>query len=58
MSEMEVNTQDVKAEEVQSQDVKTDSVNSNEKAEDYSVPASRFRELNQSKKNLATEISN
>ena len=56
MSEMEVNTQDVKAEEVQSQDVKTDSVNSNEKAEDYSVPASRFRELNQSKKNLESEL--
>ena len=56
MSEMEVNTQDVKQEEVSSQDVKTDSVASNDKAADYTVPGSRFRELNESKKNLESEL--
>ena len=55
MSEQEVG-QDVKTEEV-TQDVKTESVESNEKAENYSVPGYRFKELNESKKNLESELS-
>ena len=53
MSEQEVG-QDVKTEEV-TQDVKTEAVESNEKAEDYSVPGYRFKELNESKKSLEAE---
>lgn len=55
MSEQEVG-QDVKTEEV-TQDVKTESVESNEKAENYSVPGYRFKELNESKKSLESELS-
>ena len=54
MSEQEVN-QDVKTEEVE-QDVKTEAVSSTEKAEDYSVPGYRFKELNESKKTLEAEL--
>ena len=56
MSEVEVKTQDVKQEEVVNQDVKNDSVSSNDNAEDYSVPGKRFRELNETKKNLESEL--
>ena len=55
MSEQEVG-QDVKTEEV-TQDVKTESVESNEKAENYSVPGYRFKELNESKKSLESELT-
>lgn len=56
MSEQEVKAQDVKEEPVVNQDVKTDSVNSTEKADDYSVPGKRFRELNEAKKSLENEL--
>jgi len=56
MSEQEVKAQDVKEEPVVNQDVKEDSVSSNEKAEDYSVPGKRFRELNEAKKSLENEL--
>tara|TARA_Y100000004_G_scaffold84464_1_gene94795 strand:+ start:883 stop:1416 length:534 start_codon:yes stop_codon:yes gene_type:complete len=56
MSEATVETQDVKNEEVVNQDVKTDSVNSSDNA-DYNVPGKRFRELNEVKKNLETELN-
>jgi hypothetical protein len=39
------------------QDVKADSVTSNDNAEDYSVPGYRFRELNEAKKNLESQVS-
>lgn len=55
MSEQEVG-QDVKTEEV-AQDVKTEAVESNDKAEDYSVPGYRFKELNESKKSLESELT-
>ena len=55
MSEQEV-AQDVKTEEV-AQDVKTEAVSSTEKAEDYSVPGYRFKELNESKKSLESELT-
>ena len=57
MSEQEVKAQDVKEEPVVNQDVKEDSVSSNEKAEDYSVPGYRFRELNDAKKDLESQLS-
>ena len=57
MSETTVETQDVKNEEVANQDVKNDSVTTNDKAEDYSVPGKRFRELNDVKKNLESELN-
>ena len=56
MSEQEVKAQDVKEEPVVNQDVKEDSVSSTEKAEDYSVPGKRFRELNEAKKSLENEL--
>ena len=55
MSEQEVG-QDVKTEAI-AQDVKTEAVESNEKTEDYSVPGYRFKELNESKKNLESELT-
>ena len=55
MSEQEVG-QDVKTEAIV-QDVKTEAVESNEKTEDYSVPGYRFKELNESKKNLESELT-
>ena len=39
------------------QDVKTEAVSSTEKAEDYSVPGYRFKELNESKKSLESELT-
>jgi len=55
MSEQEVG-QDVKTEAI-AQDVKTEAVGSNEKAEDYSVPGYRFKELNESKKTIEGELT-
>ena len=55
MSNEEVG-QDVKTEAIV-QDVKTEAVESNEKTEDYSVPGYRFKELNESKKNLESELT-
>ena len=57
MSEKEVKAIDVKNEQVANQDVKTESVSSNEKTEDYSVPGYRFKELNETKKNLESKVS-
>ena len=54
MSEKEVG-QDVKTEAV-SDNVKDQAVTSNEKAEDYSVPGYRFRELSEAKKGLEKEL--
>ena len=54
MSEKEVG-QDVKTEAV-SDNVKDQAVASNEKAEDYSVPGYRFRELSEAKKGLEKEL--
>ena len=56
MSEDKQVVEDVKTPAVD-QDVKTDAVSSNEKAEDYSVPGYRFRELNDAKKNLESQVS-
>ena len=56
MSEDNQVVEDVKTPAVD-QDVKTDAVSSNEKAEDYSVPGYRFRELNDAKKNLESQVS-
>ena len=56
MSEDKKVVEDVKTPAVD-QDVKTDAVSSNEKAEDYSVPGYRFKELNESKKSLESELS-
>tara|TARA_R100000655_G_scaffold25181_1_gene51146 strand:- start:7453 stop:7986 length:534 start_codon:yes stop_codon:yes gene_type:complete len=56
MSEDKKVVEDVKTPAVD-QDVKTDAVSSNEKAEDYSVPGYRFRELNDAKKNLESQVS-
>ena len=55
MSEQEVG-QDVKTEAV-SDNVKDQVVTSNEKAEDYSVPGYRFRELTEAKKDLEKQLS-
>ena len=55
MSEKEVG-QDVKTEAV-SDNVKDQAVTSNEKAEDYSVPGYRFRELNETKKSLEGKVA-
>ncbi len=56
MSEQEV-SQDVKTEAV-SDNEKDQAVTSNEKADNYSVPGYRFRELNEAKKGLEDELSN
>lgn len=47
--------QDVKTESI-AQDVKTEVVESNEKAGDYSVPGYRFKELNETNKNLEAKL--
>jgi len=57
MSDTQVDTHDVKNEEVVNQDVKLDSVDSNEKTIDYNVPGKRFRELNEVKKTLESELA-
>jgi len=54
MSNEEVG-QDVKTESI-GQDVKTEVVESNEKAGDYSVPGYRFKELNETNKNLEAKL--
>ena len=56
MSEEKKVVEDVKTPAVD-QDVKADSVTSNDNAEDYSVPGDRFRELNEAKKNLESQVS-
>ena len=56
MSEEKKVVEDVKTPAVD-QDVKADSVTSNDNAEDYSVPGYRFRELNEAKKNLESQVS-
>ena len=56
MSEDKQVVEDVKTPAVD-QNVETDAVTSNEKAEDYSVPGYRFRELNDAKKDLESQLS-
>ena len=55
MSEEKI-SHDVKDEAV-SDNVKDQAVTSNEKAEDYSVPGYRFRELNEAKKSLESKVA-
>ena len=55
MSEEKI-SHDVKDEAV-SDNVKDQAVTSNEKAEDYSVPGYRFRELNETKKSLEGKVA-
>jgi len=55
MSEEKI-SHDVKDEAV-SDNVKDQVVTSNEKAEDYSVPGYRFRELNEAKKSLESKVA-
>jgi len=56
MSEDKQVVEDVKTPAVD-QDVKTDAVTSDDNAEDYSVPGYRFRELNDAKKSLESQVS-
>ena len=56
MSEDKQVVEDVKTPAVD-QDVKTDAVTSDDNAEDYSVPGYRFRELNDAKKDLESQLS-